>query len=1049
MYYCFTKVSSLFFTYQLIDLPPPSPLLKQEGEIFKGALCGTPSCFRRGLVETTVLVMNRAFITLLISVCFLTAPAQVRPRLVQIWANESALQQPANQLQQAQDGTIWMATDDGLVRYKNGAFRVFHGVSSGQSDDYLWMTITPAGQPWLFGGKHKPLAYFDTVREQLVVLPDTAPIVRDVILKYGCESLFADQTGRIWIGTQRGGAVRYDPRSGQFEHLLDESVSITGMAEDRDGRIWFVTHKHGLRVYDPRSGQWRAYPVGVSVGNRAPDEQLPTEPVNRMFVRRNGRIMLGLQDRFVEFDPVTERCRTWRLHTHVKTTRYLASHFQEDSVGNLYFDAGNVIYQLAANGMLTQLLTDAPLLTVAALLLDQGGFLWTATVNPNRVNRYDVRNLQSVPMPVLLDVTVNGKDLGVNSRAYQLNWPRPGVPTISLPEGENLSMHFAPEALRQSYRYRYRLAGLETTWTHQTTQSSVIDHTLPAGNYRLELEMFSDQEMDWFAPAKTLLIEVRPLFWKTLWFRLMAGLVGLGLLAWAMWAWQRRQRLKRQLEKQATEARFQRQLNTFKTELFANVTHEFRTPLTVILNHTERLANHSPDALVQHSTGQITQNAHQLLQLVEELMDVARSDAGKLTRNEVVGHPALVITERVESMRGLAEEKNIDLRWVAPDDTQPLYRFDADKLDKITHNLLSNALKFTANRGRVTVQLALDAESYTLTVRDSGIGMTPDEQARIFERFYQVGSPVAHVGTGLGLAYVHELVQFLGGQITVESKPEQGSVFRVRLPLTIVDEQPAFPTTDNKPLLLLVEDNSELRQFLASELTPDYALLLAADGQQALDLALEHVPDLIVSDVMMPVMDGFSLLKTLKTDERTSHIPVILLTARASLDSRLKGLETGADDYLSKPFSVAELRYRIRNALQIRLNWQQHWHQSAPAATPDHAPLPTPLPTREEQFVARLRQLILDHLTDEIDTQWLMEQTRLSRTQLHRKLTALTGLSVTHFVNGVRLDKARELLEAGSGNASEVAYLVGFKSASYFSKLFKEQYGETPGQVKV
>lgn len=1030
MYYCFTGAKGPTFTYQITDF--------------------------LGERNPTVLLMNRALYFVLISVCLLVwpAPAQVRPRLLQTWANEPALRQPANQLQQDRNGTLWMATDDGLVRFRKGAFRVFHGVSSGQSDDYLWMTITPAGQPWLFGGQHKPLAYFDATREQLVVLPDTAPIVRDVILKYGCESLFADQAGRIWIGTQRGGAVRYDPRSGHYEHLLNEAVSITGMAEDQAGRIWFVTHKHGLRVYDPRSDQWRAYPVGLSVGNRTPDEQLPTEPVNRMYVRKNGRILLGLQDRFVEFDPVTERCRTWRFHVHLKNTRNLASHFQEDSVENLYFDVGNVVYQLAANGTLTQLLTDAPLLTIAALLLDGRGFLWTAGFNSNCLTRYDVRNLQSVAMPVLLDVTINGKELGLNSKAYQLNWPPQGVPTISLPEDENLSVHFAPGALRQSYRYRYRLAGLETTWTLQTTSSSAIDQTLPAGNYQLEIEMFSDQWTGRFGRTQTLLIEVRPPFWKTTWFRVVAGAVLLLLLGWALWAWQRRQRLKRQLEKEATEAEFQRQLNTFKTKLFANVTHEFRTPLTIILNHTERLANHTPDPIVQHSTEQITQNADQLLRLVEELMDVARSDAGKLTRNEVVGYPADVVGELVESMRGIAEKKEIDLRWEFPGNTLPLYRFDADKLGKIAHNLLSNALKFTSTKGRVTVQLALDGESCTLTVTDTGIGMTPEEQSRIFERFYQIGSSVAHAGTGLGLTYVHELVLFLGGQITVESRPEQGSMFRARLPLTTVDEQPALPET-NKPVLLVVEDNNALRLHLFEELSCDYQVIAAIDGHQGLQMALDHVPDLIVSDVMMPGLDGFALLETLKTDDRTSHIPVILLTARASLDSRLKGLETGADDYLSKPFSMPELRLRLRNARQTRLNWQHHWQRVSLPITPDLTPsqthppiLHSPLPTREEQFVVRLRQLILAHLADEIDTNWLMEQTRLSRTQLHRKLTALTGLSVTHFVNGVRLDKARELLEAGAGNASEIAYQVGFKSSSYFSKLFRVQFGETPGQVK-
>jgi signal transduction histidine kinase/DNA-binding response OmpR family regulator/streptogramin lyase len=1004
------------------------------------------------------------------------APAQIRPRPVQTWADKPGKNTGCNQFKTDRTGTLWLATDNGLFRYRQGQFRQFQHWPDAGSDNFVWMTVTPGGQPWVFSIAHQSLLYLDPARQQLVPLPDTSRLIREVIRPYGCETLYADQRGGIWIGTVRQGAVRYDPRSGRIGRLLPETGKVTAIAPDPAGNIWFATRDSGLRCYNPQTGSWKTYRPDP----KNPDG-LPTEHLFRLFIRADGRIVLGLNDGLVLFDPTTGRCQRWQLHPHLGNPRNLASYFCQDRQQNLYFSAGKTAYRLTPGGQLTQLLHELPTAPIMNMLVDAAGFLWISTLDGLR--RYDVQSPSTVAMPTLLDVVINGKPLADNTDTYRLTWPTgAGVPTLTLPEGENLSLHLSPAALATSpeaYVYRYRLVGFEMDWVTLTNNDVVCDYTLPGGQYKLELEAASKAASGGqFGQLQTLLINVRPPFWKTTWFRLLVGLFMLAVIGGAVWAWQRRLWLNRKLEKQATEAEQLRQLNELKTALYANVTHEFRTPLTLILSSTERLTRRlAGDGPAQYAVSVIEQNAHHLLRLVDELMDVARSDAGKLVRQDTLGQPLAVVAQLVETMRPAADKKEIDLQYAPASLPTADFNFDHDKLGKIVYNLLSNAIKFTPNGGQVVVSCSLSADYWlTVAVTDTGIGMAPAEQERVFERFYQVNASSTRQfdGTGLGLSFVQDLVQLLGGSIALSSKPGAGSTFTVCLPLQPVGAAtgedaepapakvlpglpapvaglPAWPVTDSdgsRALILLIEDNETLRRFLAEELSVTYRVVVASDGQQGLDLAFEQVPDLIVSDVMMPNLDGLTLVQTLKTDDRTSHIPVLLLTARTSLDSRLQGLAIGSDDYLTKPFSSAELQYRIRNCLQTRLNWQQFLNQPLRPTSPPTTVSKPDVPIREQEFLAKIRALIGRHITEEITTDWLVQQTHLSRTQLHRKLTALTGLSVSHFINRVRLEKARELLETTDLAVSEVAFRVGYSSASYFSKVFTAQFGENPTQAK-
>ena len=579
-------------------------------------------------------------------------------------------------------------------------------------------------------------------------------------------------------------------------------------------------------------------------------------------------------------------------------------------------------------------------------------------------------------------------------------------------------------------------------------------------------------------------------FWKTPAFLAFVLLTVVGLGYYLIRTYTRRRQLARQLARKQQEAASLRQLDELKTRFFSNVTHEFRTPLTIILNATEQLTAKAPafDKLPEVAT--IQRRAHQLLRLITETLDIARLDAGKLEVHTQLGNPIWFVGQVVAQFAGLAQQRGLALTYntlpattqvaspdsigtgTTADDT--LFYFDSEKWEKIAYNLVANALKFTTSGGSVQVTGHIQAINwFVLTVGDTGIGIPANQQERIFDRFYQVDgrSTRAYSGTGIGLALVRELATWLGGQVRVASQPDQGSTFTVELPLVVADQevllaaapsmvQPApgqghkleFASASAKaasvngtprPLVLVVEDNEDLRAQVIVYLARTYQVLSAENGRLGWEQALSEVPDLIVSDVMMPELDGYELLNRLKNDERTSHIPVILLTARSAPESRMQGLQLGADDYLVKPFSLAELALRIGNGLRtLELGQKRFLAQSAPV-------LAEPVPNREEAFLDRLRQAILTHLdSDALDVDWLASQANMSRTQLNRKVSALTNLSPNRFIQRVRLERAAVLLQTQELTVAQVAYQIGYQSPSHFTKVFQEHFGYPPTKLK-
>ncbi len=536
-----------------------------------------------------------------------------------------------------------------------------------------------------------------------------------------------------------------------------------------------------------------------------------------------------------------------------------------------------------------------------------------------------------------------------------------------------------------------------------------------------------------------------------------------------------------QIEKLKTRER-QRMadLDEFKTKFYTNITHEFRTPLTIILGMAEQLGVRSSQSAVQspqsavngweEGLNMIKRNGQKLLNLTNQMLNLSKLEAKAMPIHLVQGDVVVYLKYLVEAFHSLAEAKNIWLRFSAePEEIR--MDFDPEKMQDIVSNLLSNAIKFSSENEEVQVAVSTEQEQLLLTVKDSGPGISKVHLPRIFDRYFQAAEHADLTqGTGLGLALTSELVKLLKGEISVKSTLGKGSVFTVRLPITNLAKQvqeplkleqtpldlvfeksekaaSAFAHRDGEKLvLLLIEDNVDVLRYLRSLLADEYQIEEAGNGREGFEKAVEIIPDLVISDVMMPEMDGFEFCKKLKNDLRTSHIPVVLLTAKADADSRLEGLEAGADAYLAKPFDKEELFVRVKKLIELRKTLYSRYssfHDTS-ETLPENG-----IFQKEDSFLQGVRRLLLDHLDDEeFGIAELGRSLGMSRSQLYRKFKALTDTTVHHFIRNLRLGKAQELLLSTDLNVTEIAFETGFKNLSHFSKIFMEKFGDSPSHYR-
>ncbi|MCB9277260.1 MAG: response regulator, partial [Lewinellaceae bacterium] len=682
---------------------------------------------------------------------------------------------------------------------------------------------------------------------------------------------------------------------------------------------------------------------------------------------------------------------------------------------------------------------------------------------------------------------------GADKMADKTQLLQAGGAIIIQPGDKFFELHFAlldfdaPE----QHRYAYQIQGYSDSWNY-TNENFIRITNLPFGKYTLEIQG-QNSSRGWSNQTLSLSIQVLKPFYLQWWFIAMViiGIVSVTLAAvrWRIVRLQKdRARLEAEVQKRtrqieedkqtiAAQAEALQELDRAKSRFFSNITHEFRTPLTLIIGPLEQaLAENPPPSILRRRMQGVIKNARHILGLINQLLDLSKMESGRMEVEAVRGDIIAYTRELAMQFQPLAGKKALRLHFISDQGSWEA-NFDQDKWDKIVYNLLSNAIKFTPQGNAIQLSLARvgddERESIRLDVKDTGMGIDEKQIERVFDRFYQAPSPPRSpqggAGTGIGLALVKELVELQGGKVSVASEVGKGTSFCILLPVLSAENikplagQPTAdvlsslelaaneaaseakaPAEDNKEKLelLIIEDNEEMREYIRYCIGEDkYHITEATDGQEGIEKAQALIPDLIISDVMMPKKDGLAVTQAIRSSLSTSHIPLILLTAKASLESRLEGLQRGADAYLTKPFSPQELALRTEKLIEIRRMLQQRYQNVSP--TDEGGAY-----RQEDEFITELRAYVLEHIDDaDLNGDRIGRHFGMSRVHLYRKLKALTDQSITEFVKAVRLQKALELVREGKYNVSEIAYQTGFSSVSHFSRSFKQAFGKAPSEV--
>jgi signal transduction histidine kinase/ligand-binding sensor domain-containing protein/DNA-binding response OmpR family regulator len=859
--------------------------------------------------------------------------------------------------------------------------------------------------------------------------------------------------GALWLGTNGGGVLRL--ANGHFTAI----TSAQGLASDivrslflaPDGRLWIGTENRGLSRLDPATVGRPGGPRVATVGTR---QGLPSSGIHQMVADGLGNLWMSSNDgifraRLQDLNAVADG-RLPRLET------------------GLYNERDGMAVR-EANGSVQD-----------AGLRDRQGRIWFPTVAG--LVRLDPRALlrPSTPPPVYVE----------GLRLSEEETPVDGAVRLP-PSRRSFALEFTAPSFQapERQRFRFRLVPYDRGWIEAGTRREASYTQVPPGQYRFEV-MAAGPDGGWSRPA-TIAVEVIPRFYETLWFQALCVLAACVAGAAAARIWGVRQRARqRQLERMveertatiARQAEKLRELDDLKSQLFANVSHELRTPLTLTLGPLQDALDGRFGPLREDLAEQIDialRNAQRLLGLVDQLLDVARLSAGRLRLRLRRGDVTAAVRQRVEAFLPLAERRGIELSLAAPASPVEAW-FDEVQIEKVFDNLLGNALKFTPRGGRVEVAVADPGDDRVeVSVRDTGPGIPADQLERIFERFYQVEATPERrwPGAGIGLALARQLAELHGGTITVESTEGKGACFTVTLrrdsaslPAGPVDEEPPargvrpastpgipsetpdepirpyslenFDRETDRTTVLVVDDHPDVRAYIRRHLEPTYRVVEAADGVEGLKQARRFVPDLIVSDVMMPRMDGNALFRHLREDPELEFIPVVMLTARASSESRVRGLREGVDDYLVKPFDPRELKARVDNLIASRKRLLSRFETRPPQ------PLrvsEVSVTSADESFLARVQSTVEERLGDsDLTVESLADALACDRSYLLRKLRSLTGETPSGLIRSLRLQRAEQLLRAGAGTVSEIAYSVGFKSIAHFSNAFHERYGERP-----
>lgn len=896
--------------------------------------------------------------------------------------------------------------------------------STSLSNDNVWEIIEDSKNNLWLGTLKGRVNVLDANRKSFRELAGEHGIYTDYV-----PELMEDREGNVWVGTGYGLTV-IDKTMQHFEHMLGNARpgslsnnSIMALFEDSRGLVWVGT-QDGLNLYDKRTKKFRSF---------REEDGLPSNTILQILEDDNGNIWvstsIGISNLIIQSDPGGDD-----FHPEFKNYDEL------DGLQGRQFNE--------SSGMTTS----------------KGELIFGGSNGFNLFKPEDIELNRNKPVIALVDFQVyntsvaigeeiNGKVILENSITATNDVTLRYLDNVFSIEFAALSF-FHPE----KNMYRYKLKGFDKEWVETDGKSRKVTYTnLDPGTYEFVVTA-SNSDGFWNEQGRSLKITILPPFWKSKVAFAIYLIVILSALLLTRYLILKRERMKYRIDQERAEASRIHELDLLKIKFFTNVSHEFRTPLTLILAPIEKLIKQASHSLEKEQLHLIHRNAKRLLNLVNQLLDFRRMEVQEVKLNTSEGDIIMFVKEVAYSFSDLSEKNNIKFAFHSEVSSLEMF-FDQNKIERILFNLISNAFKFTPEGGEVNVNLRLletDSRSLEIVVSDTGIGIPAEKKDKIFERFFQSDLPpsIMNQGSGIGLSITKEFVKIHGGSIRVESEVDKGSRFIVVLPvreirlrqeqapvLTVADTIPLAANSEKKkPVVLLVEDNEDFRFYLKDNLKMQYQILEAQNGKTGWQQIISAIPDLIVSDIMMPEMNGIDLCRQVKNDPRTSHIPMILLTARSAEEQKMEGFESGADDYVIKPFNFEILQARIKNLIASRAAFQKTFQKTIAVKASE-----IKVSSLDEKLIEKAIKLVENNISDsDFSVENLSHELGMSRVHLYKKLISLTGKSPLEFIRTIRLQRAAQLLEKSQLTVAEVAYKVGFNNPKYFARYFKEQFNSLP-----
>lgn len=939
------------------------------------------------------------------------------------------------------EGLYWIGTSGGGADVYDRNFNLLYKVKGGdknEREDYVYsITEDKRGRIWLgtFGGG---LNYFDKERQALHHLYDASTNLSSVEMIY---KVFMDSGDRLWIGTNNK-LLTLDTKTNKFRRMLssgsvEAEEGVYAILEDQQGTIWIGTEGGGVKKYDAGSDSFIAY----TTADGLPDNNV----VGIAEDRQHNDLWLCTNKGLCRFKPELRKSNNYTTEDGLLDLGFNRNATYSSSTGELFFGSGN--------GLIS---------------------FFPELIKENK----DIADIR------FTGLKVHDENVRINDERDILDRQMTMVDEIILQDDQNfITIEFSLLSYIKPSKntYAYRLEGIDKQWNYVNTPYATYTN-LPHGEYILYVKGRNNDGY-WTEVPATLHISILPAPWETWWAYTIYTLVLFGLIYLIVYFQYVKTRLKHELKIEQLHLKQEEEVHQLKMKFFTNISHEIRTPLTLIISPVEKLiAEYRHEHTLLQQLINIKANGDRLLRLVNQLLDFRRKEIGEIELKVAKGNIVDFIKEIWLSFMEQAKAKEITFLYDIEVEEIDLW-YDRDEMEKVFFNLFSNALKFTHAGKKVMLTIASipkiieGTEYFEVRISNEGKGIPQDMTDDIFHRFYTNESyDDLTPGFGIGLALAKTIVEAHSGKIHVTSSPIDQDTwlteFTVLLPhgkehfseyqlitdfedsenlqlykvkefdaqIPLLNAEGITTKNEDSPIILVAEDNVDIRTYVKSCLEPAYHIIEADNGLEAWNLAIDKIPDIIITDVLMPELDGIQLCSRLKTDSRTCHIPIIILSARTSLIHRREGLQTGADDYLNKPFNVEELLLKIKNLLRSREILRAKYSQQF-ILQPENLDITS----SEKEFLVKLKSIVEEHLADpDFHIPDFSGELGMSRSVIYRKLKGITGMTLIEFVNDYRLSKASLLLKHKKLNVSQTAIEVGFSDPNYFSKSFRKKYGISP-----